>query len=286
MLAGALRFPGYDFSLPFMDQPDEAFFALAGQLIIDFGTAKSFGFHHYPPGIISVYYILLRFFHDPALPPASVVWIVRLIATTTSLGIISLLGLFGYHALGRTAGLLGAAFWAIIPLFVERSRWGTAEIFVTFFSILALYLTFVGMRYRRESWTTHGTYALILAILFKYHALFLIPAVLFAPLWGGRISKRRVLENSGRMALFGAWLLLLTPLLDVNFTCRDAANHYALGSPCSDRRFPQPHGYVSQYTLRLHVFRLARPITRLAGPGVDRHRPFPAGAGHYTPSLS
>ena len=217
-LAGALRFPGYDFSLPFMDQPDEAFFALAGQLIIDFSTAKSFGFHHYPPGIISVYYILLRFFHDPALPPASVVWIVRLIATTTSLGIISLLGLFGYHALGRTAGLLGAAFWAIIPLFVERSRWGTAEIFVTFFSILALYLTFVGMRYRRESWTTHGTYALILAILFKYHALFLIPAVLFAPLWGGRISKRRVLENTARMALFGAWLLLLTPLLDVNFT--------------------------------------------------------------------
>ena len=65
VLAGALRFPGYDFSLPFMDQPDEAFFALAGQLIIDFGTAKSFGFHHYPPGIISVYYILLRFFHDP-----------------------------------------------------------------------------------------------------------------------------------------------------------------------------------------------------------------------------
>ena len=44
VLAGALRFPGYDFSLPFMDQPDEAFFALAGQLIIDFGTAKSFGF--------------------------------------------------------------------------------------------------------------------------------------------------------------------------------------------------------------------------------------------------
>lgn len=214
VLAGALRYPGYDFGLPYVEYRDEATFALSGQMIIDFGTAKPLGHHHYPPGIISIYYMLLRFFHDPATPPASVIWIVRLMAITVSLGILALLGLFGYHAVGEAAGLLGAAIWAITPLFVERSRWGTAETFVAFFSVLALYLTFLGMRHQRGERTTQGTYALMLAIAFKYHVAFIAPVVLFFPLWGKRVSWQRVLANTGRFALFSAWLLLFTPFLD------------------------------------------------------------------------
>ena len=217
VLAGALRYPAFNFSLPYVDIRDESVFALSGQMIIDFGTAKPIAHHHYPPGIISIYYLLLRFFHDPTAAPASVIWIVRLIAITTSLGLIGLLGLFGYHVLGRRAGLIGAAFWTITPLFVERSRWGTAEIFVAFFSMLALYLTFLGMRYRRVEWTTWSIYALMLAIVFKYHCAFIAPVVLFAPLWGGRISRWRVLANTGRFTLFCAWLVLLTPFLDAFF---------------------------------------------------------------------
>ena len=215
LLAGALRYPGYAFSLPFLSQDDEIFFVLPARMIIDFGTAKSINFHHYPPGIIHIYYVVMRLFHDPATPPASVIWIVRLIAITTSLGVITLLGLFGYHAVGRRAGLLGAALWSVTPLFVENSRWGTAEVFVAFFSVLALYLTYLGMRYRRESWTTYATYALMLAIVFKYHCVLIAPVILFAPLWQHRISWQRVLANMGRFALFSAWLLFLTPTLEV-----------------------------------------------------------------------
>ena len=249
LLAGALRFPGYDFSLPYTDQPDEVFFALSGRMIIDFGTAKPIGHHHYPPGIINIYYVLLRFFHESATPPASVIWIVRLIAITTSLGAIAIIGLFGYHALGRAAGLLGAAFWAFYPLFVEQSRWGTAEIFVTFFSVLALYLTFVGIHYRRESWTTHATYALMLAVLFKYHCAFLVPVVLFVPLWNRRVSRQRILANTGRIVLFSAWFLLMTPVLDAYFvndtthTNPDWVRHVQL------RHFPNPLDMY--YNLRL-----------------------------------
>ena len=224
VLAGVLRYPGYGFNLPFPDQPDEVVFALSGRMIIDFGTAKPLGHHHYPPGIISIYYMILRLFHDPTTPPASVIWIVRLIAITTSLGVIAVIGLFGYYALGKAAGLFGAALWSITPLFVNNSRWGTAEIFVTFFSILALHFTFVGMRYRRESWTTHATYALMLAIVFKYHCVFLTPAVLFVPLWRGRISWRRVLANTGRFALFSTWFLLLTPVLESYFVTETLTN--------------------------------------------------------------
>ena len=188
----------------------------------------------------------MRLFHDPATPPASVIWIVRLIAITTSLGVISLLGLFGYHAVGRRLVCSGQRSGAITPIFVENSRWGTAEIFVTFFSVLALYLTIVGIIYRRESWTTHGTYALMLAILFKYHCVFLAPVVLFMPLWGGGVSRRRVLANTGRFALFSAWLLLsLTP---VHWTPISPPKHYHMqehqlgASYVQFRVIPQPTG--------------------------------------------
>ena len=215
VLAGALRFPGYDFSLPYVDEFDVTYFSLSGRAIIDFGTAKPIGFHFYPPGIIQIYYVVMRLFQYPSLPPASVLGIVRLLAVTTSLGAIAIFGLFGYHAVGRLPGLFGAALWSITPLFVERSRWGSAEIWVFFFSLLALYFTTVAILYRRESWSTHATYALMLAIVFKYLCVFIAPLVLLAPLWRGRVSGKRVLANLGRFALFSAWLLFLTPALSI-----------------------------------------------------------------------
>ena len=215
VLAGALRYPGYDWGLPHVDEFDVTNFFLSARKIIDFGTAKSHHFHEYPPGIIQIYYVVMRLFQDPSLPPASVLGIVRFLAVTTSLGVIAIFGLFGYHAVGPVVGLFGAAFWSITPLFVERSRWGSAEIWVLFFSTLALYFTTVAILYRRESWSTHATYALMLAIVFKYHCVFLAPMVLLAPLWRGRVSWQRALANLGRFALFSAWLLFLTPVLEI-----------------------------------------------------------------------
>ena len=215
VLAGALRYPGYDFGLPHVDEFDVTNFFLSARKIIDFGTAKSHNFHDYPPGIIQIYYVVMRLFQDPAAPPASVLGIVRFLAVTISLGVIAIFGLYGYHAVGPVVGLFGAALWSITPLFVERSRWGSAEIWVLFFSLLALYCTTVAILYRRESWSTHATYALMLAIVFKYHCVFIAPLVLLAPLWRGRVSWKRVLANLGRFALFSFWLLFLTPVLEI-----------------------------------------------------------------------
>ena len=190
VLAGALRFVGYDFSLPFLDQPDEAFFALAGQLIIDFGTAKSFGFR---PLSTRYHQCLL---HPIALlsrsGPAAGERRSGSSASSRPRRAWASSRCWDYSVTTRWAGRPVYSEQRSGPLFLclwreaagERRRSSSR-----FSRILALYLTFVGMRYRRESWTTHGTYALILAILFKYHALFLIPAVLYCALYGVGASR-------------------------------------------------------------------------------------------------
>ncbi|MCY3934686.1 MAG: glycosyltransferase family 39 protein [Chloroflexi bacterium] len=213
ILAGALRYPGYDFSLPYVDHPDEPNHNLAAHMIVDLGTARPIGNDNYPPGIIMLNYVFLRFFHDPATPLSTVLAWVRLVAITTSLGVILLIALLGYHCLSPAAGLASATIWVIAPSLVHHSRLATPDIFVTFFTVLALWLALVGTLYRRSSWTTYAIYMLMLATVFKYQAIFIAPIIWFAPLWNGRSFRRRVVENFARFALFLAWLLFLTPLL-------------------------------------------------------------------------
>ena len=69
VLAGALRFPGYDFGLPYPDELDEVHHSLSGRYIIDTGSARPLGQDGYPPGIIRLYYFFLRFFRSGAHPP-------------------------------------------------------------------------------------------------------------------------------------------------------------------------------------------------------------------------
>ena len=176
LLAGALRLPGYNFSLPFIDQLDEPFHNLSARMIIDFGTSQSLNTHHYPPGIVMLNYLMLRLFHDTDKPPGSVVRQVRLVSVAAGIGTTLVIALLGYHALNPAAGLAAATLYAITPVFQVLARYATAEIYIAFLAMLAIWLAMVGAVYRRPAWTTWATYALMLAVLFKYHALILNPA--------------------------------------------------------------------------------------------------------------
>ena len=213
ILAGALRYPGYDFSLPYTDNIDEPNHNLAARMLVDFGTARSIGNDSYPPGIVMLNYVFIRLFHDPATPPSTVTGLVRLVAISASMGVVILLALLGYHSLGAPAGLISAGIWTIMPSFVYVSRLAVPDIFVTFFTTLAIWLVLAGTRFQRASWTTYATYMLMLAIIFKYQAVFVTPVILLAPLWNGPSYRKRVIGNMARFALFSAWLLLLTPIL-------------------------------------------------------------------------
>ena len=211
VLAGALRYPAYNFSLPAIADGDETHHSLSGRYIIDEGSARPLGQDGYPPGIIRIFYFFLRFLQEPGTPTASVIWMVRLLAITTSLGIVLVLALLGHHTLGPPYGLVGALFWTISPYFVERSLLATAEIFLIFFSALALWLALAAALWRRERWSTYATYALMMAVLFKYTAAFMAPILLLLPLWQGRAGWGECFRNLVLFAAFSAWLIFFTP---------------------------------------------------------------------------
>ena len=258
LLGAGLRYTGYNFSLPYIDHPDEPNQNLAARMIVDLGTARPLGHDSFPPGFIAISYLFVRFFQDPATPPSTVLWMVRLVSVTVSVGLLVVLALFGYHLAGPPAGLLAAALWAITPTFVSVSRFGTTDIYVTFFAVLTLWLTLAGIRYLRPRWTTYAVFALMLAILFKYQAIFLTPVILLAPLVQRDVMRRVVTGNILRFVLFLAWLLLFTPILAPPDP----------GAPPNWRQHTTSMGIPSLEVLLINLEQLLHPLDlRLLLPG-------------------
>ncbi|NDJ79331.1 MAG: phospholipid carrier-dependent glycosyltransferase [Chloroflexi bacterium] len=223
LFAGGVRYVGYDFSLPYVDHPDEPNWNLAGRMIIDYGSAKPLNYHAYPPGIITINYVLLRFFHDEATPPSTLIDWVRLISITISLGTVILVALLAYRIATPLAGLLASGVWAIEPVMIDHSRFATADPYVTCFAALAIFCALSGTLYDRDRWTTAGIVAIMLAIVFKYQAGFLLPVVAGLPLLrllAHPDQRRRVLTTSayhaGYLVVFFFWLLAIYPTLDAN----------------------------------------------------------------------
>jgi hypothetical protein len=238
LCAAALRYTGYNFSLPYVDHPDEPAYNLAARMIIDFGSPKPLGMQGYPPGIIAVNYVLLRLFHDPATPPSTVIWMVRLIAITFSVMTVPLIALVGFRISTPLAGLFAAALYAVTTELIEFSRYASADDFVVFFILLAIYLSLTATRYDRDRLTTWSMVAMMFAIVFKYQALFILPLILVAPLWRlreGGAERRRIVKNFavnlGVLAVFFFWLVFLFPFTEAGQSPHWAAPVDHLGLP-------------------------------------------------------
>jgi len=216
-----LRYTGYNFSLPYIDHVDEPAYNLAGRMILDYGSAKPLGMQGYPPGIVELNYVVIKLFQQPSTPPGSVLWIIRLISITFSILTIIAIGLLGYRVSTPLGGLLAAGLWTFSPLLVEFSRYGTADNFVTFFTVLALFLSVTGTRYNRSSWLYASIVSIMLAIVFKYQAIFVLPLVLFLPatrFYYTNLDRKAIRTTliwmAVILAVFFVWLLLLYPSLE------------------------------------------------------------------------
>ncbi len=221
VIAAILYYRGYNASLPYIDHTHEPAFNLAAQTIIDSGSARSISFDAYPPGIITLNYLLVKYVKPQAAHFAAVLPLLRLITIMVwmmSVVVIALLGNLMAHPL---TGLMAAAIWVVNPWAVERVRFALPDAYVTFFTLLSLWLALVSLLHHRRSFSTAAIYSMMLAILFKTQAIFIAPLILTLPLvnWWRTPSQRsetmrQLFWNSMRFAVFLFWLLLLYPTLE------------------------------------------------------------------------
>ncbi|MBN1429202.1 MAG: hypothetical protein JXB07_12575 [Anaerolineae bacterium] len=222
LFAGALRYTGYDFGLPYIENSEEARLNILAQDVVTTGkVAPEDTQAPYPLGMIGIHYILLSWFHSLDALPSTILPVVRLLSVTISLTSIILIALLGYRISTPSAGLAAAVLWSIMPEAVRISRTGMASSFITFCLLLSLFLTLSGILYHRPGWVLWGCVALMFAALFSYQAVLLAPLLVLFPLVRLHRSnsdvRQAVLRNLGDQVflftLFLMWLLWLSPLV-------------------------------------------------------------------------
>ena len=224
-VAAYLYLPGYDASLPYIDNPNEPAFNLAAQTIIDTGSARSIAFDAYPPGIISLNFLLIKYLKADGAHFASVLPTLRLITIAAWLLSVVLIAWIGTSVAGPETGLIAAAIWTVNPWVTGSTRFAEANGYVTCFALLSLWLALTGALQRRGSFSSAAMYCLMLASLFKTQALFIAPLIWALPLINIHCEPetrartfRLCAWNAARLSLFLFWLLLLYPTLEADRT--------------------------------------------------------------------
>lgn len=103
--------------------------------------------------------------------------------------------LFGQRVAGFWVGILALALWTISPLALRFGRIATLEVFVGFFSTLALYLGWRWAESRRWTYAGWTGAAVGLAVTSKPVGILIAPAILLAGLLKMRISWRLVTQG-------------------------------------------------------------------------------------------
>ena len=114
---------------------DEPAFNLAAQTIIDSGSARSISFDAYPPGIITLNYLLINYVKPTDVHFAAVLPLLRLMTITVWMLAVVVVALIGAQLARPLTGLMAAAIWVANPWVVERVRFALPDAYVTFFTL-------------------------------------------------------------------------------------------------------------------------------------------------------
>jgi 4-amino-4-deoxy-L-arabinose transferase-like glycosyltransferase len=179
-LAALLRLSGYNFSLPYIDHPDEPAFYLTGlewRGVFDNQTYLT----GYPP-----LYIWLNIIVQVVLEPfgigtvAATIQVLRLISIVFNLLTLIVIGLTARRAAGVLAGWVAGASWAISPLVIRDGVYATPDPLLYLLVALAVWLA-VEASAGRWRWCIWSVVAGALAILDKYYILTaVVPGMLVA----------------------------------------------------------------------------------------------------------
>ncbi|MCS6835881.1 MAG: hypothetical protein NZ750_07675 [Anaerolineae bacterium] len=234
-LVGALYVPTYRYSFPYIDHTDEPQMNLGARWWIEHDSAKGMLFHAYPPATIALNFVALKFLpHDH---PNDVLLPLRLLTIFFGLGVVSLVMLLAREVVGDWGGLAAGVLWGFLPDNVARAAPVIANTYLTFFTLLALWLALVARRRPGDGWRTAAHYALMVAITFKTQAIFVFPALLSIGLLDWQAKEKRpallrwLYAMFWRWLLFMIWLLVFYPTLQANDIPHWAAPIGQLGLP-------------------------------------------------------
>lgn len=208
VVVGAVpRFLTYDFSLPYVDHPDESFFYLAGQGLRGLNDQSFYVF--YPPGIVflqaGVQIVLEKVFR--VYGAAGAIQAVRFLATLANLGTIILTALLARQIADEKAGWIAAALYALAPMIVREGVLAIPDVFLYLAFVAAFYLAALALsRDNAANLILWSLIAGLVVVAFKYNVMAgLVPAAIATLVYVRRDFKARW------------WLILAEVMLILGF---------------------------------------------------------------------
>ncbi|MFO7321836.1 MAG: glycosyltransferase family 39 protein [Chloroflexota bacterium] len=213
LLAATLRLLSFDFSLPYIDHPDEP--SLYVQALAWRGLADPIGnLAGYPPASI-VQNILVQWVLEPLgyTGSASAVYANRLLSVLSGLLTLVFVALAARRIAGAWAGWLAGLAWAVSPLALEHGVYALADPHVYMLSAMTTWLAVVALLdAQRRHWVVWSTLAALLAVTFKYPAVFLLfpgGVVTLVLLRRDRRALRYLIVQAIMVGLVGAFFLFV-----------------------------------------------------------------------------
>jgi hypothetical protein len=214
VFAAWLRLSGYNFSLPYIDHPDEPAFYLTGLEWRGLFDNQSY-LTAYPP-----LYIWLNIVAQATLEPlgtrsvAPTIQVLRLISIAFGLLTLVVIALAARRAAGDLAGWIAGAAWAISPLVVENGIYATPDPLLYLLVTASVWLAIESLN--GKPWLCVWSVAVgALAILDKYYTLTaVVPGILVAI----SIARRDHRQGLRYIATQGLLLLVTGVVVVVGIT--------------------------------------------------------------------
>ena len=204
----------YDFSLPYIDHPDEPNKYLAA---LEWrGQYNNSGYYNgNPPAYIAVHYVLQSILEAAGqLGLANAVWVLRLVSVIADLITIVLIALIARLAANAGAGWVAAVAWAVNPLVLENNVYALPDPLIVMLGTLALWFALQSLcPVGRMTYAVWSVIAGLVATLLKYPALPLVmPGIVAVVLTLTRERRKAIQTLAGQtMLVLGTlvWLFFI-----------------------------------------------------------------------------
>lgn len=213
VIAGTLRFLSYQFSLPYVDHPDEPAYFVGGQEWR--GITQPSGYYSgIPPAYVALHTIIQPVLESAgAQGLAATTLFLRTVAIVVNLLTLLVIALTARCMAGNTAGIVAAAAWGFAPLVLTNGVYALPDPFIYLFTALAYGLAVEAwLNPARRWWSVWSVVFGLLAVLMKYPSVpALLPGVLvaLALLMRDRKQWRMLAVQFGLIALTAVWLVFI-----------------------------------------------------------------------------